>query len=300
MFGFLVLNKPTGITSRRALDLVALACKPIKVGHAGTLDPLATGVLVLCLGPATRLVGHVQRMPKRYVARFRLGYESDTEDITGQLTPVESPTTITRKSIEAILPQFTGRVQQLPPKYSALKVAGKRAYKLARQGESFELEAREIENYRLGLTQFESPDFELEIECGSGTYVRSIGRDIGRQLGSGAAMTSLVRTAIGGFEIDSALKIETDATAIPRSQIEAALIAPAAGLQLGLNVKKHTLSNQQVTDLKSGKTIRSEAEGFPREAEWLAMDTEGRLIAVMSSISAEAAKPQINFANQVA
>jgi tRNA pseudouridine55 synthase len=207
-FGLLNVNKPAGLTSRRVVDHVAKLVRPQKAGHAGTLDPLATGVLVLCVGKATRLVELLQEQPKTYEATFLLGRQSDTDDITGNMTEVAVASEITREQIEDSLSAFSGQIQQVPPSFSAVHVGGKRAYDLARRGETVAIEAREVDVHRLELTRFAYPEIDLLIECGSGTYVRSIGRDLGQRVGCGAVMSALVRTRIGPFRIENAATIE--------------------------------------------------------------------------------------------
>ncbi len=149
--GLLNINKPGGMTSRDAVDLVQRLARPAKVGHAGTLDPLATGVLVLCVGAATRLIEYVQRMPKRYTGTFLLGRHSPTEDCDGEVTMLVDPPIPTLGQVEAAVKQFVGRLMQRPPAYSALKVAGRRAYDLARRGEDVQLQPRPIEVHSLAV-----------------------------------------------------------------------------------------------------------------------------------------------------
>ena len=185
-FGILNVDKPTGITSRDAVNRVERLFGKVKCGHAGTLDPLATGVLVICVGPATRLIQYVQRLPKQYRAVFQLGRESVTDDVEGEVELVAGAPEPTRAEIEAALPQFLGDILQRPPAHSAIKVDGQRAYDLARRGEEFELPARTISIYRLEVLRYEYPELELAIECGSGTYVRSLGRDLAAALGTAA------------------------------------------------------------------------------------------------------------------
>lgn len=203
--GILVINKPKGMTSRRAVDVVARLVKPAKAGHAGTLDPMATGVLVICIGKATRLIGYVQEQAKTYNAGFRLGETSDTDDATGNISEHGVETIPELAAIESGLNKFFGRIQQVPPKFSAVHVDGQRAYKLARKGEKVALKSREVEVHRIGLQRYEFPELDVRIECGSGTYIRSIGRDLGEQLGCGALMSQLCRTAIGPFRMEDAV-----------------------------------------------------------------------------------------------
>ena len=204
MFGLLNIDKPRGITSRDVVNRVQRLVKPHKVGHAGTLDPLATGVLVVALGPATRLIEYVQRMPKTYLATFLLGQTSDTEDIEGEVVALTDPPIPAEEELRAVLPNFTGIITQQPPAYSALKVGGQRAYALARRGEAVELAPRPVEIHEINVVRYQYPELELLIRCGSGTYVRSLGRDIARALGTDAVMSALVRQAIGQFRIEEA------------------------------------------------------------------------------------------------
>ena len=189
MHGFLCINKSPGATSRDAVNAIQRLVRPSKVGHAGTLDPLATGVLVIAVGHATRLIRFVQQMPKTYIGTFELGKTSDTEDITGEVVShdIEPPPTI--DAIQQAISPLLGNIMQRPPAYSALKVDGKRAYSLAREGKHVKLEPRPIVVHEIELIRYEFPILELRIVCGSGTYVRSLGRDLGESLGCGAVMT---------------------------------------------------------------------------------------------------------------
>ncbi len=209
MFGLLNLDKPAGVTSRDMVNQVQRLVRPVKIGHAGTLDPLATGVLVVGLGPATRLVEYVQRMRKTYLATFEFGRQSDTEDIEGTVTPLVSPPVPTEEQLRAALPRFLGTIEQTPPAFSALKVGGKRSYDLARQGRAVELAARPVEIHSLELLDYRYPTLQLRIVCGSGTYVRSLGRDLARALGTEAVMSALRRETIGPFVVSEAVDPKT-------------------------------------------------------------------------------------------
>ena len=206
--GLLVIDKPQGVTSRDVVNRVQSALKVKRCGHAGTLDPLATGVLVVCVGRATRLVSFVQQMKKYYRGSFRFGLTSDTDDIEGEVQEVSHFALPERSLVEDALNSFVGNIQQVPPKYSAVMVSGKRAYDLARQGKKFELQAREVQIERVELLEYNPPDWTIDLECGSGTYVRSLGRDLGEQFGCGAVMTALRRTAIGSFRAEQAISWE--------------------------------------------------------------------------------------------
>jgi len=206
--GLLNLDKPRGLTSRKALDGVARLLGRTKVGHAGTLDPLASGVLVVCVGTATRLVEFVQRMPKTYRTTLLLGARSDTLDAAGQVVPVPSPPVPDLDQLRKALETVACQVEQTPPQFSALKVGGRRAYDLARAGRHAALAARLVTIHRIDLLSYEWPRLALEIDCGSGTYIRAIARDLGEALGCGGIVESLVRTRIGHFTLETALALD--------------------------------------------------------------------------------------------
>lgn len=205
LFGVLNLYKPPGKTSRDVVNIVQRLVRPNKVGHAGTLDPMATGVLLVCVGPATRLVSILQQAPKTYRAMFRFGQRSDTDDNTGEIEVTENARPVEREEIEAVLPDFCGVIEQTPPAYSAVKVDGRRAYALARQGEDVSLKPRPVRIDSIQIIDYAWPDITLSIRCGSGTYIRSIARDLGERLGGGALMTALERTEIGTFNSENAI-----------------------------------------------------------------------------------------------
>ena len=205
MRGVVNLNKPPGITSRALVDRVVRLCPRTKVGHAGTLDPLASGVLLVCVGSATRLIESLQRLPKVYRAVVRLGARSDTLDADGQIVEVEDPPVPTEDLLRQALSGQVGEIRQLPPQYSALKVKGQRAYDLARAGRAVDLEPRIVRIDRADLLSYRWPHLELEVECGAGTYIRSIARDVGEEVGCGGLIETLVRTRIGPFTLEESL-----------------------------------------------------------------------------------------------
>ena len=208
MIGLLNIHKPYDVTSRDVVNRVQGLVRPDKAGHAGTLDPLATGVLVVCVGAATRLIECVQELPKSYIATFLLGRQSETEDVEAPAVELVNPPVPSREEVEAKLPQFCGKILQRPPAYSALKVQGRRAYALARRGQAVELKPRPITIHQLGIVRYAYPELTLAVECGSGTYVRSLGRDIAAALGTAAVMSALERTAIGKFTVAQACPLE--------------------------------------------------------------------------------------------
>ena len=286
MIGFINLNKLPGQSSRDAVNAVQKLVRPAKIGHCGTLDPLATGVLVVCVGPATRLTNLVQEASKTYVGDFRLGVSSETEDIEGQLEPLVDAPVVTAAQIAEVLPEFIGQIQQMPPKYSALKVNGKRAYNLARQGKEVELKPRLIQVNSLRLAAFDYPNFQLEIECGTGTYVRSLGRDIGARVGSAAIMTALERTVIGGFSIEEAVNPnELDAGNIAQH-----LLPVDRCLQ---GVERVVLEDDQALGLVDAKPVRLPT--YADSERVVAMDGQGRVLAILVQREASIFTPKINF-----
>ena len=275
------------MTSRDAVNRVQRLLKPAKVGHAGTLDPLATGVLVIAIGKATRLVPYVQQMSKTYSATFELGKTSNTEDITGEVTEHEVAQTPDFANIENVLPAFVGEIQQRPPAFSALRVNGKRAYDLARKGKDVQLKSRAIVIHDIQLLHYEWPVLKLNVVCGSGTYIRSLGRDIGEQLGCGALMTALQRTAIGNFHIDEARQPEF----ADKSAVETALLPAVDGLQALPSV---VVSEADVTTLSFGQSIDLRDASEESAAEVAAVDQTGALVAVLTK-KAGHYRPAINF-----
>ena len=202
MDGLLNLDKPPGLSSARAVDRVKrLLPRGSKIGHAGTLDPFATGVLLLLIGRATKTCEHWMAQPKQYETTLKLGATTVTDDPESPERPTPDLVPVTRAQVEAVLPQFIGAIQQRPPAYSAMKVAGRRAYDLARQGHEVRLEPRRVQVYGIELLDFDWPTVSLRIDCGRGTYIRSLARDIGIMLQSGAYLVSLRRTRIGSFNV---------------------------------------------------------------------------------------------------
>jgi tRNA pseudouridine55 synthase len=226
--GLLVLDKPGGLTSRDVVNRVQ-RCFPrgTRIGHTGTLDPLATGVLVVCVGAATRLTEYVQQMDKVYHARLELDARSDTDDADGtieRLTFAEPPPD--RESVAACLQEFVGEIEQVPPAYSAAKLTGQRAYDLARRGETVSLKPRRVQVYGIHLQAYDYPYIEIRVHCGKGTYIRSLARDLGERLGRGAYVQTLRRTRVGPFEEGQSLGLEMDAaTARSRLLLPAAAVA---------------------------------------------------------------------------
>jgi len=205
--GILNIDKPAGRTSHDVVQAVRRASGERRVGHAGTLDPMATGVLVVCLGSSTRVIEDIQALPKSYRARVKLGERTSTGDAEGAVIGVQDPCGISRPMVEAALDRFRGRILQVPPMVSALRHQGKRLYELARQGIEVERAPRPVTVHALALTAWEPPAFTLDLEVSKGTYVRAIADDLGQALGIGAHLVALERTAVGPFTIDKAERL---------------------------------------------------------------------------------------------
>ncbi|MHC4401297.1 MAG: tRNA pseudouridine(55) synthase TruB [Planctomycetota bacterium] len=285
--GLLNVHKPAGMTSRRVVDRLQAAIRPVKLGHAGTLDPLASGVLVVCVGPATRLIEFLHRMPKCYRGTFLLGRESPTEDVQGEVTELKCPPVPSRKQIVEAALTLTGQILQRPPAYSALRVEGQRAYSLAREGVEVSLKPRPIVVHRLDVTRYEYPEIELDIECGSGTYVRSLGRDLAESVGTAAVMSGLVRTAIGGFRIEDAVEPER----LTRDTWTDFLVP---SLRAVAYLPRLELSADEIAAIRTGRAIERQV-ATTDHPEIAAVDAAGRLVAILVHRGPGLLGPKRNF-----
>jgi tRNA pseudouridine55 synthase len=209
MNGLLVIDKPGGVTSRDAVNRAQRWLpKGAKVGHTGTLDPLATGVLVLCVGAATRLADLIQGMGKTYRSRFRLGARSDTDDADGAVTPTPDAAPPGEAALRDALATFVGEIEQVPPAYSAIKLGGRRAHDLARGGKVVSLAPRPVRVDAIRLLVYAWPFADVEIDCGKGTYIRAIARDLGVRLGCGGLVETLRRTRVGPFTAEQGVGLD--------------------------------------------------------------------------------------------
>jgi tRNA pseudouridine55 synthase len=283
--GLLNINKPAGMTSREVVNHVQKLVRPAKAGHAGTLDPLATGVLIVGVGRATRLIEFVQQLPKQYRATFLLGRHSDTEDTEGQVVELPNPAVPRRDQIEAQALKFLGEQMQRPPAYSALKVRGQRAYDLARAGAPPELVPRPIVILALEVLAYDYPQLELRIACSSGTYVRSLGRDLAEALGTAAVMSALVRTAVGHFRLAEAVELAT----LTPNTLSRHLLPPR---QAVAHLPARELTAAELARIARGMSIPS--AGAQQGEHFAALDKQGQLAAILEA-HVQGLRPVVNF-----
>ena len=277
--GWLILDKPEGLTSTKAVGRVRWLYDATKAGHAGTLDPLATGILPIAFGEATKTVPFAVEGAKTYRFTVRFGAETDTDDTEGKVTET-SDLRPSREEIEAALPQFTGAISQVPPRYSALKVDGARAYDLAREEEEFELAPRTVTVDRLTLVDLPDPDHcVLEAECGKGTYVRALARDLGRALGCLGHVSALRRTRVGAFgEAEAVTLEEVEAAAGESREAALALLQPVeSALQ---DLPALNLSSSDAARLRQGQAVLLRGRDAPIITGPVYAVSKGALVAL--------------------
>jgi tRNA pseudouridine55 synthase len=284
--GILNINKPPGMSSRQAVDLVKPLVRPAKIGHAGTLDPLAVGVLVVCIGKATRLIEFVQQMAKQYQATFLFGRTSPTDDIEGEIAELSNPLIPSRDQIEGACARFIGTIEQRPPEFSAIKVAGRRAYDLARSGKAVALASRAVAIYSISVLSYEYPRLTLDVRCGAGTYVRALGRDLAQSLGTGAVMSELVRLAIGPFVIDEAV----DPRGLTGTQLSASIRSPQSAVA---DLPMISLDEREVELLAHGRSLNR--TDSIQQSLLVALDSKREMIALLKRRDDGALWPYINF-----
>ena len=287
--GVIPVDKPAGVTSRRVVDAVARAARMKTVGHAGTLDPLASGVVVVCLGHATRLVDHLHAQTKRYAATFLLGRSSPSDDLE---TPVEEepgPRVPSRGEIEDAVARFRGDILQRPCDYSAVHVDGKRAYRLARQGKPVDLAPRPVRIERLVVDAWEWPRLALDIECSAGTFIRAIGRDLALTLGTRAVMESLRRTRVGPFDLASARSLD----ALDPAGLAAALRPPLDALP---HLPRFVLVGADLEHAVRGGLLPHDPARLPADASTAAaVDADGLLVGILARLDSGAWRLRPNF-----
>jgi tRNA pseudouridine55 synthase len=282
--GILVVAKPAGPTSHDVVALVRRLTGQRRVGHGGTLDPFASGVLPVFLGAATRVVEYHMADAKAYRAIACFGARSSTDDLQGELTPGEGSAP-SREAVETVLARFRGTIVQRPPDFSAVKVAGRRAYELARRGEKPELRERTVEIRAIALTGWDGSDparpcATIEVECSAGTYIRALARDLGDALGCGAYLGALVRTASGPFRIDEAIPLDVLRAAAAADEVATHLLPPDAGLEAFPAV---ALPGPDLATLATGQVVRPRNIRVPEpgpDGLVRVVDETGRLVAM--------------------
>ena len=276
--GILLVDKPDGVTSHDVVARARRALDTRKIGHAGTLDPMATGLLILGVGPATRLLTFIVGLDKTYEATIRLGVSTDTDDADGtEIARADAAVlaAVTPDAVSAGIAALTGRIEQVPSTVSAIKVGGRRAYGLARAGEQVELKARSVTVSRFAVTRMrtvaEGIDLDVVVDCSSGTYIRALARDLGADLGVGGHLTALRRTRIGPFDVAAAVDIAPDAALAPPAEVAAAVLGALP------------VTAEEARDLRHGKRLVGAAarlEGLA-SATPAAIDPGGRLVGIV-------------------
>ena len=221
--GIIIVDKPSGWTSQDVAAKLRGVFHERRVGHGGTLDPMATGVLPVFVGRATRAAEFMESAEKEYVAGLRLGLVTNTQDTSGE-TLAEHPVSVTKEALERVFRQFTGPMEQLPPMYSAIKIGGKKLYELAREGKTVERKSRKVTIYQIHIKEIQLPRVRMEVTCSKGTYIRTLCHDIGNLLGTGGCMEELTRTKVGRFELKDSLKLEELRDLAQNGRLEDALI----------------------------------------------------------------------------
>ncbi len=276
--GILLVDKPDGVTSHDVVARARRALNTRKIGHAGTLDPMATGLLILGVGPATRLLTFIVGLDKTYEATIRLGVSTDTDDADGtEIARADAAVlaAVTPDAVSAGIAALTGRIEQVPSTVSAIKVGGRRAYDLARAGEQVELKARSVTVSRFAVTRMrtvaEGIDLDVVVDCSSGTYIRALARDLGADLGVGGHLTALRRTRIGPFDVAAAVDIAPDAALAPPAEVAAAVLGALP------------VTAEEARDLRHGKRLVGAAarlEGLA-SATPAAIEPGGRLVGIV-------------------
>jgi tRNA pseudouridine55 synthase len=273
--GVLVIDKPIGLTSHDVVQIIRRGTGIRRAGHTGTLDPRASGVLVVLLGPAVRLSEYVSASDKRYQATISLGSSTDTYDSEGTVTSEAPASHVTEEGFDEILQTFVGEIEQVPPPYSAVKVKGRKAYEMARQGEKVELEPRKIQVFSLDILEWDPPEVVIDAYCSSGTYVRSLANDLGEALGTGAYLIGLRRTKSGKFTLREAVSLRILKEAFEAGDWYKYLIPAADALGDWPTVE---LDADQVDLVRHGHRIPAEpeSEGWSR-----GISQQGDLVALL-------------------
>ena len=284
MLGIINLNKPAGKTSHDMVSFCRRLLQTRRVGHAGTLDPCAEGVLPILVGKATALSDLLTEKTKTYVARVRLGIETDTYDTTGTIT-AQGKSSFSPKEIEQAAQAFIGKINQQPPMYSAIKIEGQKLYELARKGITVERPSRSVQIYSLRCFDFSGEEFSMEVCCSKGTYIRSLCHDLGKHLGSHAAMAALTRTQSGSFLIENAFTPEQLTGAMQNGETERFLLPPEVVLN---GYPKVCVSKENAIKIRNGIRLRPEQLGLSgvQEGDCLRAYDENSLLCLLRATRA--------------
>jgi tRNA pseudouridine55 synthase len=277
--GALVVDKPVGMTSHDVVQAIRNGTGLRRAGHTGTLDPRASGVLVILVGPAVRLSEYVSASDKRYQAIIRLGGSTDTFDSEGKVTLTKDPLNITEEQFNNALQTFVGEIEQTPPPYSAVKVQGRKAYEMARQGEEVDLTPRKITVHHLEVLEWAPPEVVIDVHCSSGTYVRSLANDLGVMLGCGAYLVGLRRTKSGRFSLRDSVPLRKLQEAFTAGNWYQYLIPAAEALGDWPAVE---LNPDEVEDVRHGHRVK--VVGEPTETKVRGVSTQGELVALMEIV----------------
>jgi len=285
--GVLVVDKPVGMTSHDVVQVIRNGTGLRRAGHTGTLDPRASGVLVVLVGPAVRLSEFVSASDKRYQAIIRLGSATDTFDADGKITQPEQQVNVTEDQFEKVLATFVGEIEQVPPPYSAVKVQGRKAYEMARQGEEVELAPRKITVHHLEVLEWAPPEVVIDVHCSSGTYVRSLANDLGNTLGCGAYLVGLRRTKSGRFSLRDATPLRKLQEAFNAGNWYQYLIPAAEALAEWPSVE---LSPDDVENVRHGHRVKADPAAKPGSVR--GVSTQGELVALMELVTGETGEPE--------
>jgi len=286
--GALVVDKPVGMTSHDVVQAIRNGTGLRRAGHTGTLDPRASGVLVILVGPAVRLSEYVSASDKRYQAIIRLGGTTDTFDAEGQVTRSEAPLNVTEAQFEEALKTFVGEIEQTPPPYSAVKVQGRKAYEMARKGEEVDLAPRMITVHHLEVLEWAPPEVVIDVHCSSGTYVRSLANDLGVKLGCGAYLVGLRRTKSGRFSLRDATPLRKLQEAFQAGSWYQYLIPAAEALGDWPAVE---LNPDEVEGVRHGHRVKAR-EGETSQPRVRGVSTQGELVALMELATGEDGSPE--------
>jgi len=273
--GVLVVDKPVGLTSHEVVQIIRRGTYIRRAGHTGTLDPRASGVLVVLLGPAVRLSEYVSASDKRYQAVILLGKTTDTYDADGRVLSSNPVDNITEAQFEEALQQFVGEIEQVPPPYSAIKIKGRKAYEMAREGEDFDLQPRKINVYSLELLEWAPPEAVIDVYCSSGTYIRSLANDLGKMLGCGAHLVGLRRTKSGRFTLRDAVPLRKLRESFDDGSWYQYVIPAAEALSDWPSIE---LTEANVDAIRHGHRVPGEA-GVGKMARGISLD--GELVALL-------------------